>query len=373
MAVNVTLAGGVRMLRRAGSCALRASCDFPRFPGWLEVHERCCPAACSTHLFTGFYSTAPAVRLTNGEIAQMRTELFNKEKERQLSFYPRIEKIEVKHDGKGSSESVFVMNKGTSTPYNCAMHLSEWYCTRSVLALVDGEIWDMYKPLSKSCSVQFLTFKDENPEEVNKAYWRSCAMILGYVLERAFKDDYMVTLVRAPEIPVISGAFCYDVVLDSRLDDWKPTTENLHSFTKEALSLIHKDLPFESLEVDEKIAKEMFQHNPFGDFVDITEGPHIPRTSFCMQYEVTAAHSLPEIPAGHMRRFQGLSLPRHLEAYYSIWSKLRRRSQKLVRLLIFAISCQIVIKILFIPIRESIRYFSHLLEARRLHLKRSLI
>ncbi|CAH2219341.1 39S ribosomal L39, mitochondrial [Pelobates cultripes] len=298
-----------------------------------------------------FYSTVPATRLTNEEISRMRTELFNREKERQLSLHPRIEKIEVKHVGKGSSGAVFVMNKGVSTPYNCAMHLSEWYCTRSVLALVDGKTWDMYKPLPTSCNIQFLTFKDEDPEEVNKAYWRSCAMILGCVLERAFKDDYMVNLVRAPEIPVISGAFCYDVVLDSRLDDWKPTTENLRSFTRDALSLIYKDLAFEALEVEEKVAREIFQHNAyklimveekaannhgmvmlhkFGDFVDVTEGPHIPKTGFCMQYEVTAAHTLPEIPAEHVRRFQGLSLPRHLEAYYTIWEKLRRRSQKLV-------------------------------------------
>ncbi|KAM8977004.1 large ribosomal subunit protein mL39 [Pelodytes ibericus] len=301
-----------------------------------------------------FFSTVPASRFTNAEISQMRVELFNKEKERQLSLHPRIEKIEVKHAGKAEPGTVFVMNKGISTPYNCAMHLSEWYCTRSVMALVDGEIWDMYKPLTKSCTIQFLTFKDENPEEVNKAYWRSCAMMLGCVLEQAFKEEYTVTLIRAPEIPVISGAFCYDAVLDSRLDDWKPTKENLHSFTKDALGLIHKDLPFEPLEVEEKVARQIFQHNAyklimleekaskhpqgmvtlhkFGDFVDLSEGPLIPRTSFCMQYEVTAAHSLPDIPSEHVRRFQGVSLPWHLQAHHTVWSKLRTRAQKLVRL-----------------------------------------
>ncbi|KAM4698897.1 large ribosomal subunit protein mL39 [Discoglossus pictus] len=297
------------------------------------------------------FSTVPAARLSTGEIAQMRAELFNKEKERQLSLSPRNEKIEVKHVGHTDPGAVFWMNKGLSTPYNCAMHLSEWYCKKSVLALVDGEIWDMYKPLTKSCNIQFLTFKDENPEEVNKAYWRSCAMILGCVLEQAFKDEYMVNLIRAPEIPVISGAFCYDLVLDSRLDDWKPTKENLHSFTKDALKLIQKDLPFESLQVPEKVAREIFQHNEykiimaeekaaqnqglvtlhrFGDFVDLTEGSHIPRTSFCLQYEVTAAHSLPNVPSEHMRRFQGLSLPPHLKAHHTIWERLRKRSQNLV-------------------------------------------
>lgn len=48
------------------------------------------------------------------------------------------------------------------------LDLSEWHCRKSVLALVDGEVWDMYRPLTKSCEIQFLTFKDEDPEEVNK-------------------------------------------------------------------------------------------------------------------------------------------------------------------------------------------------------------
>lgn len=51
----------------------------------------------------------------------MRNEVFTKEKERQLSLYPRIEKIEVKYTGKSHPGSVFVMNKVLSTPYNCAM------------------------------------------------------------------------------------------------------------------------------------------------------------------------------------------------------------------------------------------------------------
>ncbi|XP_072288324.1 large ribosomal subunit protein mL39 isoform X2 [Pyxicephalus adspersus] len=304
---------------------------------WAEMRCRAMMAGiCSLRAIRGrFYSVATATKLTNAEISQRRSALFEKEKERQLSLNPLIEKIEVAHVGKADPGTVFLMNKGISTPYNCAMHLNEWYCAKSVLALVDGELWDMYKPLTKSCKIKFLTFKDEDPEEVNKAYWRSCSAILGHVLEQAFKDDYIVNLVRAPEIPVIAGAFCYDVVLDPKLDEWQPTKENLHSFTRDALKLIRQDLPFECLEVEEKVARDIFQHNPyklmcleekaaqhpegkvtlhrFGEFVDLTEGPHIPRTSFCMQYEVTAAHSIVNISTEHVRRFQGLSLPWHLQ------------------------------------------------------------
>lgn len=299
-----------------------------------------------------FISTSLASQFSNAEIAQMRNELFIKEKERQLSLYPRIEKIEVKHIGKSDPGAVFLMNKGLSTPYSCAMHLSEWYCKRAVLAVVDGEAWDMYRPLTKSCEIQFLTFKDQDPEEVNKAYWRSCAMLLGCVLESGFKDEYMVKLLRAPEVPVISGAFCYDIVLDNRLVNWKPTQGNLHSFTKDVLKLIHKDHPFEPLEVDAKVALEMFKHNKYksnlveekasqntkgtikvyrcGDFVDLSDGPHIPRTSFCFQYEVTAAHNISENVPDLVRRFQGLSLPRHLMAHHTAWRRLLKRAQKLI-------------------------------------------
>ncbi|XP_001374495.4 39S ribosomal protein L39, mitochondrial [Monodelphis domestica] len=299
-----------------------------------------------------FIATAPSFQLSATEITKMRNELFNREKKRQLSLNPRTEKIEVKHVGKTDPGVTFVMNKNHSTPYNCAMHLSEWYCTKSILALVDGQPWDMNKPLTKSCEIKFLTFKDEDPEEVNKAYWRSCAMMMGCVIEKAFKDEYTVTLVRVPEIPVIAGAFCYDVILDKRLDEWIPTPEDLRSFTKDAHVLINRDLPFETLDIEAKLALEIFQHNKykaqfieekasenperliqlhrFGDFVDVSEGPLISRTSICFQYEVSAVHHLPGAQLDHLRRFQGLSLPVHLRAHHTIWHKLLERSRKIV-------------------------------------------
>ncbi|NWW57100.1 RM39 protein, partial [Ifrita kowaldi] len=110
--------------------------------------------------------------------------------------------------------------------------------------------------------------------------------------------------------------------------------DNFCSLTRDAKKLIHQDLPFETLRVEAKVAREMFQHNiykmemierkasenmegivmlhRFGDFVDVSEGPHIPRTSFCFQYEITAAHNLQTDQSELIRRFQGVSLPVHL-------------------------------------------------------------
>lgn len=63
--------------------------------------------------------------------------------------------------------------------------LSEWYVAKAALALVDGEVWDMYKPLTKSCNIQFLTFKEDDPEEVNKVS-RHLFSVLSFLQYKMF-------------------------------------------------------------------------------------------------------------------------------------------------------------------------------------------
>ncbi len=46
--------------------------------------------------------------------------------------------------------------------------LTEHHVTNSVLALVDGEPWSLHQPLTHSCSLSLLTFKDSDPTMVNQ-------------------------------------------------------------------------------------------------------------------------------------------------------------------------------------------------------------
>lgn len=73
--------------------------------------------------------------------------------------------------------------------------MSEMLCNRSVLALVDGvKLWDMHRPLESDCEIQLLHFLDSDPYHSNRTFWRSCSLMLGSVLSRAFKDDIKVVL-----------------------------------------------------------------------------------------------------------------------------------------------------------------------------------
>ncbi|CAK6962501.1 S ribosomal protein L39%2C mitochondrial [Scomber scombrus] len=299
-----------------------------------------------------FSSTRAAVRPSAAEILNQRNAVFSREQARQRSLYPRVEKIEVSMQCPGLEGTLLVMNKGMSTPLSCAKHLTEHHVTNSAVALVDGELWPLHQPLTHSCSLTLLTFKDSDPTLVNQAFWRSCAALLGQVLETAFKDDFSVELLSTPEVPVISGAFCCDVVLDPQLDSWTPSEESLRSLTRGAQQLIHQDLVWEPLEVAPSVALEVFSHSRCkqeeveqkaaqspkgtvtlyrcGDYVLLSGGPLVARTGLCSQYEMTALHGLGQGPWGLHRRAQGLSLPVQLQAHHTVWRKLRERAEKLV-------------------------------------------
>ncbi|XP_037552377.1 39S ribosomal protein L39, mitochondrial [Nematolebias whitei] len=297
-------------------------------------------------------SSAAALRLSAAEVRSQRNAIFSREQTRQRALYPRIEKIEVSMQGPGLDGTLLIMNRGMSTPLSCARHLTEYHVDNSVLALVDGELWPFHQPLTHSCTLTLLTFKDNDPTLVNQAYWRSCAALLGQVLTTAFKDEYTVELISTPEVPVTSGAFCCDVVLDPELDSWTPSEESLRSLTKGAHQLIQQDLAWEPLDVAPSVALEVFSQSRreqeeveqrasespkgtvtlyrCGDHVLLSRGPLVARTGLCSQYEVTALHSRGQGPWGLQRRAQGLSLPLQLQAHHTVWRKLRQRAQNLV-------------------------------------------
>ena len=50
--------------------------------------------------------------------------------------------------------------------------------TRSVLASVNGQIWDMHRPLTADCELKFLHFKDEDSSICNEVMHVCCLIVL---------------------------------------------------------------------------------------------------------------------------------------------------------------------------------------------------
>ena len=76
---------------------------------------------CAGIVCTGFVHTE--VPVSNSHVREKRNQLFEAEKQRQVSLIQRIEKIEVKYTGQ-PEDCTLIMNKNLSTPFNCAMRQS---------------------------------------------------------------------------------------------------------------------------------------------------------------------------------------------------------------------------------------------------------
>ncbi len=73
-----------------------------------------------------------------------------------------------------------------------------------MVAKVDGVVWDLDRPLEKSCSLQLLKFEDEEAQQV---FWHSSAHILGEAVERVYGSCLCYG-------PPIESGFFYDFYTD---------------------------------------------------------------------------------------------------------------------------------------------------------------
>ncbi|CAG9571154.1 unnamed protein product [Danaus chrysippus] len=287
--------------------------------------------------------------LSSQEAIERRHHLFMLEKKRQLDNVGRIEKIEVKYIGV-PKDCTLVMNKDISTPYECARHFTEWHMESSALALVDGSVhWDMHRPLTGNCTLEFQRFNIAEPQQVNKAFWRTCSLVLGACATVAFKDSVPVHLHSFPGPDIRSGSFIYDIDLPS-LPDWKPTPQELYTLSAEYVQLCRKKINLERLDVSEELALEMFVDNEHkakqipsiarnngkvtlykvDKHIDISKGPMISNTGQIGKVTITSVHKLTGVgDPPQLYRFQGVALPTGVILNHFAFSILTDRAKKL--------------------------------------------
>uniref|UniRef100_A0A1E1X8C2 Large ribosomal subunit protein mL39 n=1 Tax=Amblyomma aureolatum TaxID=187763 RepID=A0A1E1X8C2_9ACAR len=305
--------------------------------------------ACSRHrYFCSSSVTTSESRLINEAVGKKRDALFTAEKERQAALIARVEKIEVRYLGP-MEDCTLIMNKGISTPHDCAKHIHESLVQRAAIAEVDGEPWDMSRPLVQDCQLRLNFYKDSNPYFANKAFWRTGSFLLGYIVERAFKDQFYVQLHSWPQPQVRSGSFVYNV--DLGIENWEPRRDELDVLSGMGRRLAIKPHHFERLEVDASVALQMFEDNkykaeqipriaaasPSGntvtlyrllDHVDISSGPMIGSLDHMGRFKVISVHAM-DTSVGLLYRFQGLAIPTSFSISEFAYSICCERAQRM--------------------------------------------
>lgn len=157
-----------------------------------------------------------------------------------------------------------------TSPLDVAKGISQSLAEKVIIAKVqldgknDEELWDLDRPLEKSCSLKLLDFDSEdNDYEARQVFWHSSAHVMGEACERRFEG---CCLGYGPPLP--EGGFFYDMSLaDGKTlgpDDYKQVEDVAKIAVKEKQ-------PFERLELPKEVLLEMFKVSLLVMFIFVAE------------------------------------------------------------------------------------------------------
>ncbi|KAK4865142.1 hypothetical protein LT330_001765 [Penicillium expansum] len=187
-----------------------------------------------------------------------------------------------------------------------------------VIAKVDGELWDLNRPLEKDCSVLLVPFSNPEAREV---FWHSSAHTLG----EACECHYKALLSHGPPTP---QGFFYDMAMPNgevvREADWKVLDTKAARIFKEKQS-------FDRLDVSKENLKKMFAYSKYklhyidklvtgesstvyrcGTLVDLCRGPHIQNTGKIKTFKImqnSSAYFLGDQSNDSLQRIRGVAFP----------------------------------------------------------------
>jgi len=187
---------------------------------------------------------------------------------------------------------------------------------------VEGELWDMLRPLEASCNIKLLTFDDKAGKMV---FWHSSAHILGEALECGFGCALCI----GPPLKLTpKGSFYYDAYMGKEV----VSDKEFKGIEARAKKISKQSQKFERLVLTKEEALELFADNVFkhriiqtkvpdgsmttvykcGPLIDLCLGPHIPDTSRVKSFKLCSASTsffAGNIENDALQRVYGASFP----------------------------------------------------------------
>ncbi|KAL5107595.1 39S ribosomal protein L39 mitochondrial [Taenia crassiceps] len=283
-----------------------------------------------------------------------------------LCVSPRVDRIRVLYNGLPKPETELSMAKGVSTPLDCAKHLSQLLCDRSVIALVNGSPYDMHRPITADVTLDFIHFKDihNDPTEANLAFWHSCQIIMAAAIESAFKDEFRMRLLSFRETSLRSGSFVADFRMElgskqalEAMADWSPAECELRALSQVGQTIASNARPFEVLDTSIGETRYILQDDyrlaclhqeagstsstlyRVGDYVQVhSKTPMIANSSLVGRFSIASLRLLGRLAAKFAKsdglsyqlvyRAQGVAVPAAFLAHFSTFDVLIRRAKQ---------------------------------------------
>jgi len=229
--------------------------------------------------------------------------------------------------------------KGT-TAMGIAKSISEGLARKVIAAGVNGQVWDLSRPINEDATVKLYTWNDA---EGKNTFWHSSAHLMAEAVEGMFPG------VKFWVGPPVENGFYYDM----DLGDKKITEEDLVAIEKKMNELAKKNSPYERKEMPKAEAIKYFTAKgdeykldllqnlndgeitfyTQGNFTDLCRGPHIPNTGLIKAIKLTniaGAYWKGDEKNKQLTRLYGVTFPsqKELDEYLAMLEEAKKRDHR---------------------------------------------
>ena len=179
--------------------------------------------------------------------------------------------------------------------FDIAMSISPSLAKKSIVAKINGELWDLKRPINEDSSLELLM---SDAKEAYEVLNHSCSHLMATAVKKLYPNACFGVG------PAIEEGFYYDI---NPGDGVKFTEEDLPKIEKEMTRLVGADLHFERREVSKAEALELFKDDKYktelinelpegevitvysdGDYKDFCRGPHVISTKVLKNFKLLA-------------------------------------------------------------------------------------
>ena len=247
-----------------------------------------------------------------------RIKLFEELKAKEDEEFTKKERVPIKVTLPDGS-----VREGTAyetSPLDIAIQIGKSFAERQCTSKVDGNLWDLARPLESDVKLVFYDF--EHPEG-KAVFWHSSAHILG----EACECHYGCHLSHGP--PTDDGFF-YDMSINA--GETAVSQSDFSNLESVATKAIKDKQKFERLEVSKENLLKMFHYNKYkvkfisdkipdgtsttvyrcGPLIDLCTGPHIPHSGKIKAFKVlknSSSYFLGDSANDSLQRVYGISFP----------------------------------------------------------------
>ena len=171
------------------------------------------------------------------------------------------------------------------TAFEVARSISEGLARNVLAATVDGEVWDISRPINSDAALRLHTWKDADGKAT---FWHSSAHVMAEAIETLYPGT------KFGIGPAIENGFYYDIDTGDRVltsDDFKKIETKFQELARQknsfertevakadAISYFKEKDDEYKLELLEGLDDGSITFYKQGGFTDLCRGPHIPNT-----------------------------------------------------------------------------------------------